>query len=95
MAALTGLIAFALVLAAVRLVQNKPDRWSILFLAALLIALLGWLPFSFLGVLNEASVWVQNVPVAAGARGILFGVALGTAVMGLRVITGIERPYSK
>jgi hypothetical protein len=31
----------------------------------------------------------------AGARGILLGVALGTVATGLRVLLGIDRPYSE
>jgi len=92
-AALAGLVMIFLVVAAVRLLKNKPNRWSIIFLAALLIALIGWIPFSFMGPINVFRDWMIAVPVSAGARGILIGVALGTAMIGLRVLTGIERPY--
>jgi hypothetical protein len=37
--------------------------------------------------------WVLDVPALAGARGILLGVALGTAATGLRVLLGLDRPY--
>jgi hypothetical protein len=42
----------------------------------------------------ETRNWVMNVPVLAGARGILLGIALGTIVTGARILVGIERPYS-
>jgi hypothetical protein len=38
--------------------------------------------------------WVVNVPVMAGSRGILLGIALGTIVSGLRLLVGVDRPYS-
>ena len=92
-AALASLTMIFLVIAAVRLLKNKPNRWSVLFLAVAVIVLIGWIPFSLLGSLNPIRDWIINVPVSAGARGILLGVALGTLMIGLRVLTGIERPY--
>jgi hypothetical protein len=79
--------------AAARLLRNKPNRWSLVFLGALLIALVGWLPIIGLEQVNSARDWFLSVPVSAGARGILLGVALGTVMVGLRVFVGIERPY--
>jgi hypothetical protein len=34
------------------------------------------------------------VPVTAGARGILLGIALGATAAGLRILFGIEHPYA-
>jgi hypothetical protein len=45
-------------------------------------------------LLVETRDWVMNVPVLAGARGILLGIALGTIVAGARLLSGVERPYS-
>jgi hypothetical protein len=92
-AALASLVLFFLVVAAARLLRNKPNRWSLVFLGALLIALVGWLPISGLEQVNSVRDWFLSVPVSAGARGILLGVALGTVMVGLRVFVGIERPY--
>lgn len=36
--------------------------------------------------------WVLAIPVTAGMRGILFGVALGIMAASLRILTGIDRP---
>jgi len=36
---------------------------------------------------------LAGIPAVAGARGILFGVALGTVATGLRVLMGADRPY--
>ncbi len=92
-AALAGLVMIFLVTAAVRLLKTKPDRWSIIFLAAVVIVLVGWIPLSFMAQVSVLRDWLLAVPVSAGARGILLGVALGTVMVGLKVLMGIERPY--
>ncbi len=92
-ATLAGLVAIFLVVAAVRLLRTRPSGWSVVFLVVLLIVLIGWLPLASTGVLNRLREWLLSVPAAAGARGILLGVALGTLVIGLRVLIGVERPY--
>jgi hypothetical protein len=92
-AALAALVMIFLVIAAVKLMRNKPNRWSIIFLVGLVVVLVGWIPLNVLAPLNAFRDWAVNVPVSAGARGILIGVALGSVMIGLRVLTGIERPY--
>ncbi len=92
-AALASLVMFFLVAGAARMLRTRPNRWSLLFLAAAVIVLVGWLPLSFLGPLNSARQWLLDVAVSAGARGILIGVALGTLMVGIRVLIGVERPY--
>ena len=64
------------------------------FLVVVLVVLLGWLPLSLVqkGVLPGLRNWLLQVPTTAGARGILIGVALGTLVVGLRVLVGAEWP---
>jgi hypothetical protein len=37
--------------------------------------------------------FIAQVLAAAGARGILLGVALGTLTTGLRILFGVDRPY--
>lgn len=93
LAALSSLVMFFLISAAVRMMAGKPGVWSIVFLAAVLIALIGWLPFSALRPLAGLRQWLIDVPAVAGGRGVLLGVGLGTLVVGLRVLTGAERPY--
>lgn len=92
-ATLASLAMIFLVVAAVRLLRTRPSGWSVVFLVALLIVLIGWLPLTSMGALNRLREWLLGVPAAAGARGILLGVALGTLVIGLRVLIGVERPY--
>jgi hypothetical protein len=92
-AALASLVMFFLVVAAVRMLRTKPNAWSLLFLVVIVITLVAWLPFEALGLANAFRNWMISVPAAAGARGIVLGIALGTIAIGLRVLTGVERPY--
>lgn len=92
-AALASLVMFFLVVGAVRMLKSKLNGWSILFLVAVVVALVGWLPLAFMRPANGFREWVLAVPALAGARGILLGIALGIVVVGLRVLIGAERPY--
>ena len=87
------LVMFFLVVGAVRMLKSKPNGWSTLFLVAVVVTLVGWLPFGFMSSVNDFREWVLAVPALAGARGILLGIALGTVVVGLRVLIGAEHPY--
>jgi hypothetical protein len=93
LAALAAVVMVVLVAAAVRMLRTRPGGWSILFLATVVVVLVGWIPLAAAGPLNGVWRWLITVPAAAGARGILLGTALGTLVIGLRVLTGGERPY--
>ena len=65
-----------------------------LAVVGLLIVLIGALP---LGVapLSDFTNWIMAVPVDAGARGILLGISLATAVTGLRILVGQDRSYGE
>ena len=93
LAALTGLITVFLIIAAIRLMRNRPNGWSVLFLTAAVVALVGWLPLGGMAFAGRFRDWVLRVPAAAGARGILLGTALGIVLIGLRFLMGVERPY--
>ncbi len=92
-AALASLVTVFLVVAAVRMLRSKPNPWSILFVAVVAFVLVAWVPLAWMGPLNSARYWLVSVPVVGGARGILLGVGLGTFMIGLRILTGAERPY--
>ncbi len=92
-AALASLVMFFLVAAAMRMPRSKPDGWTLFFLAVVAFTLVAWIPLQALRPLLAVRDWLLSVPATAGARGILLGVALGTVVFGLRVLTGAERPY--
>jgi hypothetical protein len=91
--ALAGLLLFALVYGAARLMHRRVTWWGVLFTAALLLILLGALPLDSVGGLAQIQRWLLAVPVSAGARGILLGIALATIVTGVRVLIGQDRSY--
>ncbi len=91
--ALAGLVVFALVYGAYRLMRRRVTWSAVLFTVVLLIVLLGALPLPQAGLLRQARDWLMAVPVSAGARGILLGIALATVVTGIRVLVGQDRSY--
>ena len=101
-AALSGLIAFFLVLAGYRLLGRRPSPIVIVFVGAAVITLAGMAPLpagfpdpAVDGQSLRAMVWIwlSQVPAVAGARGLLLGVALGAVATGLRVLLALDRPY--
>jgi hypothetical protein len=94
---LFSLMAFFVVTAALRTFRIRSAASFVMFVAALFV-LLGSARLSLLkswDVFVETRDWILGVPVLAGARGILLGLALGTVVTGLRLLLGTERPYSE
>ena len=91
--ALAALICFALVYGAFRLLRRGVTWGGLVFLAGMLIILIGALPLSQLEPLQQVTDWLTRVPLSAGARGILLGIALATLVTGVRVIIGQDRTY--
>jgi hypothetical protein len=87
-----ALVAFFLATAAYRALRARNLETTLMLLAALVV-FLGQTPI--LGVLADAREWVLNVPSTAGVRGILLGVALGTIATALRLLIGMDRPYSE
>lgn len=92
---LMAVLAVILAYASARLLYRRLTIFSLIFVGTVLIALLGTI--SLPGINLPELVWVRDwlarVPAVAGARGILFGVALGTVATGLRVLMGADRPY--
>ena len=96
-ASLMALLAVTLTYASIRLLKRRFNLLSVIFLVTALLILLGTAPLPFLGMIPGLSDWVRpfitQVMAAAGARGILIGVALGTLTTGLRILFGADRPY--
>jgi hypothetical protein len=96
-ASLMAVLAVTLILAAIRLLRRRLNLLSILFLVTALLVLFTTVSLPFIGEVPGLSKWVSpilsQVFATAGARGILLGVALGTLVMGLRILFGADRPY--
>lgn len=101
-AALASLLAFFLVGAILRMAQQRHDRWSklfvamvILFLVLSVLASLSLVPSSVRALAVQVRAFVDGLVVTAGVRGLLIGVALGTILLSLRVLVGLERPYNQ
>jgi hypothetical protein len=93
--AFAGLLFFALVYGAVRIMRREVTLYRLLFVLTLLLVLLAALPFPGLGIVSRVYNWVMAVPVEAGAKGILLGIALATLLTGVRVLVGQDRSYGQ
>jgi hypothetical protein len=92
---LMALLAVILVYAGARLLNRRVNLLALVFLITVLFTLLGTasVPGIEIPLLSDVSGWISRVVATAGARGILFGVALGTIATGLRILIGADRPY--
>jgi hypothetical protein len=92
--ALMGVLAITLTYAAARLITQRPNPFSVLFVLTLLITLIASTKFGLeSGIGLVIRNFISHGLASAGARGILIGVALGTIATGLRVLMGVDRPY--
>jgi len=91
-ATIFSLLAFFVASAAYRAFRLRSWESALLVITGVIV-LLGQVPLW--GALTVAKERILEVPSMAGARGILLGVALGTVATGLRVLLGIDRPYSE
>lgn len=91
-----ALLVFFIATAAFRALRARTWEMALLVIAALIV-LIGSAPVTsaFAPQLTSAKDWVMSVPAVAGVRGILLGVALGVLATGLRLLTGIDRPYTE
>jgi hypothetical protein len=92
-AALAGLLLFALVAGAFRMMRERVTWSATLFIVTLLLVLLSALPATNGETVQDVYEWLLDIPVTAGARGLLMGIALATLVTGVRVLIGIDRSY--
>lgn len=89
--AFSGLVLFSLVYGAVTIANRRPSWSSLLFVATVVIVLVGALPLRGLEPIAAVADWLNRVPVDAGGRAILLGIALATVVAGVRVLIGQGR----
>jgi hypothetical protein len=99
--ALMALLAITLVVAGFRIVSQRRDVYSAIFVGTVLLVLLGNSPWllstdtGFTQLVSSLRAWLSQVWAVGGARGILLGVALGATATGLRVLFGVDRPYGE
>ena len=101
-AALASLLAIFLLLAGVQMLKRQRTRWAFLFSLTAIVMLLSQallnsrlLPAGLRQPVSQIYEFIQNVVVTSGMRGLLIGVALGTLLLSLRLLMGVERPYNK
>ena len=82
-----------MVTAAYRLFRLR-NLESALMLIVAVVVLIGQVSVGLLPVVPELKNWILAVPAMAGVRGILLGVALGAVLTAIRLLLGVERPYS-
>jgi hypothetical protein len=92
---LLAILAVLLAYTLVRLLRCRMDRFSLVFVATVVIVLLATAPLlGFnLPILGDLRSWLAEVPAVGGARGILLGIALGIIATGVRILIGADRPY--
>ena len=91
--ALAALLFVSLAHGGSRVMQKRADIWGLLFVAVVLIVLLGSTPLDELAPVKAWSDWLMAIPVSAGARAILLGIALGSVVAGVRALLGQDRAF--
>ncbi len=87
-----ALLVFFMAGAVLRALRLRGPGVALMLLTAAVV-LLGQIPImERLGrEFADARDWIVSVPMTAGMRGLLLGVALGTLMTGLRMLTGVER----
>lgn len=90
---LAALLFFALVYGAYRVLAIRMSWGRVLFLISMLVVLAGAVPLIENNPFTTMSQWLQTIPVNAGIRGILIGIALASIVAGIRVLIGQDRSY--
>lgn len=89
-----SLLAFFLVSVAYRAMRVNSVE-SFLLVASAVIVIVGATPIGALfgSLLVEVKQYLLQIPATAGARGLLFGIALGTMITGLRLIVDGRRYF--
>jgi hypothetical protein len=95
---LMAILAVVLVYASARVLRQRINLLSVVFIGTVLVMLIlavPWLGIEIPGLHGPDGLrsFISQVLAIAGARGILIGVALGTIATGLRVLMGADRPY--
>lgn len=88
---LAALVFLSLALGGARVMQKRADVWGLLFVAVVLVVLLGSIPLAALAPVKAFSDWLLAAPVGAGGRAILLGIALGAVIVGMRALLGQDR----
>ncbi len=94
---LMAVLAISLAYASLRLFQKRKGLIAVIFVISALLFLLvtsGFLASASNNPLLASVLTAINQLPVAGARGILLGIALGGLATGLRILMGVDRPFS-
>ena len=101
-AAFASLLAFVLLFAGFQLLRQRRTVGTVLFIVTAVFILISqalrsatFLPEPALRILEQSVMFVDQVVVTSGVRGLLIGIALGTMTLTIRLLAGIERPYNQ
>lgn len=101
-AAIASLLFFFLLFALVHLLKRNRSFHAYLFLGVVLLAIVGslasqltFVPQNIATIIGRIIEGLNAVVVTAGVRGLLIGIALGTIMLSIRLLLGLERPYNK
>jgi len=91
---MAALLAFFITSALYRAFRVKSAEAAVLLIATLLLLFLQ-LPFvgSLSPYLAAVRSWFLAIPVTAGMRGIVLGIALGTIATSMRLLLAVDQPY--
>jgi hypothetical protein len=94
---LMALLAVTLTYSSLKMLQRQRNWMGLVFFLSVILFLVinsGVLAFSAeIPVLQDLLSGFHQIP-AAGARGILLGIALGSLATGVRILIGSDKPYS-
>lgn len=90
-----SVLAFYIVSAAYRAFRAKTREAAILLVAGVIV-LLGNAPIGevIYPGFGTATKWIMNIANTAAMRSVIFGATIGSFITAIRVILGIDRPYS-
>ncbi len=94
---LMALLAITLTFSSLKMLQRQRNWMGLVFFLSVILFLVinsGVLAFSAeIPALQDLLSGFHQIP-AAGARGILLGIALGSLATGVRILLGSDKPYS-
>jgi hypothetical protein len=100
--ALASLMAFFLLFLGFHMLKSQRSVGAILFWVTAVLILFSsvftttaLLPASVREIFARFQLFVNDIIVLAGVRGLLIGIALGTITMSVRLLLGLDQPYNK